>query len=190
MWVILDALEEDMERDTEELQGMDAKKVDADYFMELVQKYTSFEELTPAMLNEFVDKVMVHKAVGKGANRVQDIDIYLNYIGRFVVPEVEVKMTEEEKLAEAKRLEKLEKKRASNRKYMARKREEARKGWAEIEAQKAKVDIGDSLVDAETAKAAQLPFVACTWGFCTKEQLLTTHLDHIVDHPSEILELI
>ena len=35
-------------------------------------------------------------------------------------------------------LEKLEKKRASNRKYMARKREEARKAWAEIEAEKAK----------------------------------------------------
>ena len=34
--------------------------------------------------------------------------------------------------------EKLEKKRASNRKYMARKREEARKAWAEIEAEKAK----------------------------------------------------
>lgn len=48
-------------------------------------------------------------------------------------------MTEEEKLAEAKRLEKLEKKRASNRKYMARKRDEARKAWAEIEAQKTKV---------------------------------------------------
>ena len=134
----LDALEEDIELDTEELQGMDAKKVDADYFMELVQKYTSFEELTPSMLNEFVDKIMVHKAVGKGANRVQDIDIYLNYIGRFVVPEIEVEMTEEERIAEAKRQEKLEKKRASNRKYMARKREEARKAWAEIEAQKKK----------------------------------------------------
>ena len=61
-----------------------------------------------------------------------------NYIGRFVVPEVVVELTEEEKLAEAKRQEKLEKKRASNRKYMARKREEARKAWAEIEAEKAK----------------------------------------------------
>ena len=81
---------------------------------------------------------MVHKAVGKGANRVQDIDIYLNYIGRFVVPEVEVEMTEEERLAEAKSQEKLEKKRASNRKYMARKRAEAKKIWAEIEAQKNK----------------------------------------------------
>ena len=66
------------------------------------------------------------------------VSIYLNYIGRFVVPEVVVELTEEEKLAEAKRQEKLEKKRASNRKYMARKREEARKAWAEIEAEKAK----------------------------------------------------
>ena len=50
--------------------------------------------------------------------------------------------------------------------------------------------IGDSLVDAETAKAAQLPFVACTWGFCTKEQLLTVTPDHMVNHPSEIINQI
>ena len=103
-----------------------------------IYTHTTFEELTPAILNEFVDKIMVYKAVGSGANRTQDVDIYLNYIGRFVAPEVVVELTEEEKLAEAKRQEKLEKKRASNRKYMARKREEARKAWAEIEAEKAK----------------------------------------------------
>ena len=50
--------------------------------------------------------------------------------------------------------------------------------------------IGDSLVDAQTAKAANLPFVACTWGFCTREQLLTVTPDHIVNHPLEILTLI
>ena len=49
--------------------------------------------------------------------------------------------------------------------------------------------IGDSLVDAQTARAANLPFVACTWGFCTKEQLLTVTPDHMVDHPLEILTL-
>ncbi len=54
-------------------------------------------------MNEFVDKIMVYKAVGSGANRTQDVDIYLNYIGRFVVPEVVVELTEEEKLAEAKK---------------------------------------------------------------------------------------
>ena len=134
----LEALEADIDRDNAELEGMSAKKTDVDVFMELVKKHTTFEELTPAILNEFVDKIMVYKAVGSGANRTQDVDIYLNYIGRFVVPEVVVELTEEEKLAEAKRQEKLEKKRASNRKYMARKREEARKAWAEIEAEKAK----------------------------------------------------
>ena len=50
--------------------------------------------------------------------------------------------------------------------------------------------IGDSLVDAATARAANMPFVACTWGFCTKEQLLTVTPDHMVNHPLEILTLI
>ena len=50
--------------------------------------------------------------------------------------------------------------------------------------------IGDSLVDAETAKAANLPFIACTWGFCTTEQLLTAVPDYLVHHPSEILKLV
>ena len=50
--------------------------------------------------------------------------------------------------------------------------------------------VGDSLVDAATAQAANLPFVACTWGFCTHEQLLTAHPDYIVHHPSEILGII
>ncbi len=133
----LETLETDIDRDSAELEGMSAKKLDVDVFMELVKKYTSFEELTPSMLNEFVDKIMVFKAKGKGANRTQDVEIYLNYIGKFVVPEVLVELSEEEKLAEAKRQEKLEKKRACNRRYMARKREEARKKWAEIEAEKA-----------------------------------------------------
>ena len=50
--------------------------------------------------------------------------------------------------------------------------------------------IGDSLVDAETAKAANLPFIACTWGFCTTEQLHTAKPDYMVHHPSEILKLV
>ena len=50
--------------------------------------------------------------------------------------------------------------------------------------------IGDSLVDAETAKAANLPFIACTWGFCTTEQLQTAVPDYLVHHPSEILKLV
>ena len=50
--------------------------------------------------------------------------------------------------------------------------------------------VGDSLVDAATAKAANLPFVACTWGFCTKEQLQTAHPNYMVNHPLDILSRI
>ena len=50
--------------------------------------------------------------------------------------------------------------------------------------------VGDSLVDAATARVADLPFVACTWGFCTKEQLQTAQPNYMVNHPSEILALL
>ena len=50
--------------------------------------------------------------------------------------------------------------------------------------------VGDSLVDADTAKAANLPFVACTWGFCTEEQLASANPHYIVQHPIEILSII
>lgn len=50
--------------------------------------------------------------------------------------------------------------------------------------------VGDSLVDAATAKAANLPFVACTWGFCTKEQLLTAQPDYMITHPLGLLNTI
>ena len=50
--------------------------------------------------------------------------------------------------------------------------------------------IGDSLVDAETARAANLPFVACTWGFCTKGQLANTNPNYMVQYPIEILSIV
>lgn len=50
--------------------------------------------------------------------------------------------------------------------------------------------VGDSLVDAATAKAANLPFVACTWGFCTKEQLQTAQPDYLLNFPNELTKII
>lgn len=49
--------------------------------------------------------------------------------------------------------------------------------------------IGDSLVDAATAKAANMPFVACTWGFCTCDQLQTAQPDYTISHPLELLNI-
>ena len=70
-----------------ELETFETDSVRADKFMELVKRYTDFSELTPAMLNEFVSKVIIHEADKSSGVRKQQVDIYLNYIGQFNVPE-------------------------------------------------------------------------------------------------------
>ena len=47
--------------------------------------------------------------------------------------------------------------------------------------------IGDSLVDFETAKNANVPFVACSWGFVAREKLVEAGIAHIIDKPKEII---
>ena len=109
-------------------------------FISLASRYTDFEELTPAMINEFVSKVIVHEAEGIGANRTQEVEIYLNYIGRIELPQEEPpELTEEEKAAEAKRIEKIEKHRAANRAWAAKRREAVRAERAKQEAKKKKL---------------------------------------------------
>ena len=50
--------------------------------------------------------------------------------------------------------------------------------------------IGDSLVDMETARNAGVPFVACSWGFVSRDQLLHAGVEHIIDRAEEILRLV
>lgn len=120
-------LENSLETDNAELEEINTDRENADLFMELAKKYTDFEELTPAMINEFVSKIVVHKAEGIGAERTQEVEIFLNYIGKIEIPHEEIELTEEEKAQQEKERIRLEKKRACNRKYMARKREEIRR---------------------------------------------------------------
>ena len=47
--------------------------------------------------------------------------------------------------------------------------------------------IGDSLVDRDTAMNADVPFVACSWGFVPRERLLEAGIKTIIDLPEEIL---
>lgn len=113
-------LEEAVSRDTEELQRLESESRNVEKFLVLTRRYTSFEELTPAMINEFVSKVLVHKTVGRGAHRVMQVDVYLNFIGKFTVPHEPEVLSEEEKEARRIAEEKLERKRATNRAYMKR----------------------------------------------------------------------
>jgi phosphoglycolate phosphatase len=50
--------------------------------------------------------------------------------------------------------------------------------------------VGDSDVDFMTAKNANVDCVSCTWGFKTKQQLISYGAKHIIDKPSELLDLL
>ncbi|MBQ7191916.1 MAG: HAD family hydrolase [Paludibacteraceae bacterium] len=50
--------------------------------------------------------------------------------------------------------------------------------------------IGDSLVDWQTAKNANVPFVACSWGFVPKEELLSAGITNIADKAQDLLAFI
>ena len=55
-------------------------------FLALAKKYTDFSELTTPMINEFIDKIVVHAPEKVDGDRVMDVDIYLNFIGNFEAP--------------------------------------------------------------------------------------------------------
>ena len=83
--------------------------VRVEQFMELARKYTHFSELTTMMINEFIDKIIVHAPEKIDGDRVQEVEIYLKFIGHFELPAPE--LTEEE----IQRQEFLKKERARSR---------------------------------------------------------------------------
>ena len=81
------ALEETVAKEQAELDAFEADAVRVDQFMALAKKYTDFSELTTPMINEFVDKILVHKPDYSTGERVQEVEIYLKFIGKFKLPE-------------------------------------------------------------------------------------------------------
>jgi DNA invertase Pin-like site-specific DNA recombinase len=96
-----DAERENLDGELEKLQaGIDRYNTDsvrADKFIELVKKHSEFKEFSAALLNEFVEKVIVHEADKSSGQREQRIDIHLNYIGKFELPESELPQEEPQK---------------------------------------------------------------------------------------------
>ena len=81
----------------------------AEKFIALAKKCTDFSELTTMMINEFIDKIIVHAPERIDGERTQEVEIYLNFIGHFELPEPE--LTPEE----IKRQETLRRHRIKNR---------------------------------------------------------------------------
>ena len=124
---------------------------DADRFIALIDKYENFDKLTIAMLNEFIEKILVHERDRKGSiQTTQEVEIYFNFVGRFVPPAFgEVELTPEE-LEEIRKRE--ERKDRLHQNYLKRKASGAQKRYedkikkrkkAEIEAKKAAIRAED-----------------------------------------------
>jgi hypothetical protein len=107
-----------------ELDSFEADGARADRFIEIVSRYTDFAELTTPMINEFVDRIVVHEADKSSGERQQQVDIHLNFIGKFDVPAPEP--TPEELAREAEETRIRDQRRATQRKYVQRKRAECR----------------------------------------------------------------
>ena len=115
-----DTLEISMENAKAEIEKYESDTVRADKFIELVKRYTDFSELTTPMLNEFVEKILVHEADYSSGERVQEVEIYLNFIGKFELP---VKEPTAEEIAEHEKLKARRAKKAEyNRRYMEKRR--------------------------------------------------------------------
>lgn len=115
-----DTLEISMENAKAEIEKYESDTVRADKFIELVKRYTDFSELTTPMLNEFVEKILVHEADYSSGERVQEVEIYLNFIGKFELP---VKEPTTEEIAEHEKLKARRAKKAEyNRRYMEKRR--------------------------------------------------------------------
>lgn len=85
-----------------EVAGYENGRRSAERFIALVDKYQNFDELTTYMLNEFVEKILVHERDRKGSQQTtQEIEIYFNFVGRYLPPhfgEVQLTPKEEEEL--------------------------------------------------------------------------------------------
>ena len=156
------------------IRSYEKHEKDADRFIALIDKYENFDKLTIAMLNEFIEKILVHERDRKGSiQTTQEVEIYFNFVGRFVPPAFgEVELTPEE-LEEIRKRE--ERKDRLHQNYLKRKASGAQKRYedkikkrkkAEIEAKKAAIRAEDiakgvfvpvsSLPQREPQKGAQI----------------------------------
>ena len=146
------------------VDGYEKHEKDVDHFIALIDKYENFDKLTIAMLNEFIEKILVHERDRKGSTQTtQEVEIYFNFVGRFVPPAFgEVELTPEE-LEEIRKRE--ERKDRLHQNYLKRKASGAQKQYenkikdkrkAEIEAKKAAIRAED-IAKGVFVPVSQLP---------------------------------
>ena len=102
------------------ISAYDINAKSTDKFIALIDKYQNFDNLTIKMLNEFVEKILVHERAKKGRiDTTQEVEIYFNFIGRFVPPALMEAEPTHEELEELRKIE--ERKERLHQNYLRRK---------------------------------------------------------------------
>ena len=113
------ALTDEIQQLMKSIESFEAGKHDTEKFIALIEKYENFQELTTTMLNEFVEKVLIHERDRKGSSQTtQEIEIYFNFVGRYIPPTLEAEVSEAE-LEKQKEIEIIKNKR--HEQYLRRK---------------------------------------------------------------------
>ena len=162
-----DALEIEIAELEKAVTGYEQSQKSAEKFIALIDKYENFDTLTNTMLNEFVEKILVHERARKGSqDTTQEIEIYFNFLGRYIPPSLQpVPLTPEEQ-EELRKQE--ERKDRLHQNYLKRKASGAQKRYEDkIKAKKkAEMDAKKALIRAEDMKKG----VFSTIGQLPKEE--------------------
>ena len=162
-----DALEIEIAELEKAVTGYEQSQKSAEKFIALIDKYENFDTLTNTMLNEFVEKILVHERARKGSqDTTQEIEIYFNFLGRYIPPSLQpVPLTPEEQ-EELRKKE--ERKDRLHQNYLKRKASGAQKRYEDkIKAKKkAEMDAKKALIRAEDMKKG----VFSTVGQLPKEE--------------------
>ena len=148
-----DALEIEIAELEKAVTGYERSQKSAEKFIALIDKYENFDTLTNTMLNEFVEKILVHERARKGSqDTTQEIEIYFNFLGHYIPPSLQpVPLTPEEQEELQK---KEERKDRLHQNYLKRKASGAQKRYEDkIKAKKkAEMDAKKALIRAEDMK--------------------------------------
>ena len=162
-----DALEIEIAELEKAVTSYEQSQKSAEKFIALIDKYENFDTLTNTMLNEFVEKILVHERARKGSqDTTQEIEIYFNFLGRYIPPSLQpVPLTPEEQEELQK---KEERKDRLHQNYLKRKASGAQKRYEDkIKAKKkAEMDAKKALIRAEDMKKG----VFSTVGQLPKEE--------------------
>lgn len=154
-----EALSKEITELEKSVKGYDQGKRSAEKFIAMIDKYQDFDTMTTTMLNEFVEKILVHERDQKGRQDTgQEVEIYFNFVGKYIPPTLKAAEPTQEELEVLRQKE--ERREKLHRAYLQRKASGAQKRYEDKikAAKKAEMDAKKDAIRAEDmAKGVYTP---------------------------------